>query len=169
MRNADSAMYYSKRQGRRNVSFLHQRHERETQPAGYCWKSSCERTERMSRLFVTSPLIDVSSGCMTGVEARCAGTTRYWARSLLMSSYDCRTERTDRPHRTHVIEMQALKVSPAGRERYRWNLKISVNLSPRQFRDPTRCFLHPKTLAETELTATAWNWRSLKGIDQQPS
>ena len=164
MRNADSAMYYSKRQGRNVYHFFTNTMNQNATRRLLLEEQLRGALERDELSLCYQPLIDVAAGTMTGVEA----LLRWHNPVLGAVSPDEFIPIAEQsglivPIGRYVIE-KALSCAARWQERYRWNLKISVNLSPRQFRDPTLLPYIEKTLAETGVSSDSLELEITEGV-----
>ncbi|MCP5407308.1 MAG: EAL domain-containing protein [Chromatiaceae bacterium] len=164
MRNADSAMYYSKRQGRNVFHFFTNAMNENATRRLLLEEQLRSALERDELSLYYQPLIDVSSGCMAGVEALLR-----WNNPVLgavsPNEFIPIAEQSGLivPIGRHVI-MQALKSIARWRNSYGWSLKISVNLSPRQFRDPTLLPYIQQTLVQTGVDSDCLELEITEGV-----
>ena len=164
MRNADSAMYYSKRQGRNVYHFFTNAMNQNATRRLLLEEQLRGALERNELSLCYQPLIDVSTGSMAGVEA----LIRWNNPALGAVSPDEFIPIAEQsglivPIGRYVL-MQALTSLAHWQRSYGWDLKISVNLSPRQFRDPTLLSYIKQTLAQTGVSSHCLELEITEGV-----
>ena len=164
MRNADSAMYYSKRQGRNVYHFFTNTMNQNASRRLLLEEQLRGALDREELSLFYQPQIDVSTGGMAGVEALLR-----WNNPLLgfVSPVEfipiAEQSGLIVPIGRYVI-LQALTSIAHWKQSYGWNLKISVNLSPRQFRDPTLLQYIQQTLAKTGVSSDCLELEITEGV-----
>lgn len=164
MRNADSAMYYSKRQGRNVYHFFTNTMNQNATRRLLLEEQLRGALERDELSLYYQPLIDVAAGSMAGVEALLR-----WHNPVLGAvspeEFIPIAEQSGLivPIGRYVIK-KALNCAARWQDCYRWNLKISVNLSPRQFRDPTLLSYIEQTLAQTGVSSDSLELEITEGV-----
>ncbi len=149
LRNADSAMYFSKKQGRNVSHFFTSTMNQDATRRLVMEEQLRGALERNELYLCYQPLIAVSSGRLTGAEALLR-----WNNPVLggvsPEEFIPIAEQCGLivPIGRYVLE-QAMNSVAQWNNTYGWNLKISVNLSPCQFRDSNMLPFIQQTLAKT--------------------
>lgn len=152
LRNADTAMYHAKSAGRDNYKFYNR-----TLTEQVVQRMSLERDLHAaldSKEFTLhyQPLIDVASGKITGVEALIR-----WMRpghgSVAPDDFIGAAERTGLIVPMGEWVLRTACANAARWQRAGYDVRVAVNLSPLQFKDPQLVQMVLRALAESKLPA----------------
>lgn len=164
LRNADSAMYNSKAQGRNTYSFFTKAMNKEA-----CRRLTLEEKihgalDRNEFEIYYQPKIDIKTGKLLGAEA----LLRWHSDSLgeiSPNEFIPIAEHTGLiiPIGEYVLT-QSINMASIWKKRYFSKFSIAVNLSPRQFRDPNLVSFIDKTLSESKLEREALELEITEGV-----
>lgn len=164
LRNADAAMYHAKGQGRNTYSFftadmnkgVHRRLAIEEQIHGALNRKEFE--------VYYQPIIDTQTGVIIGAEALLR-----WHNPALGSTDP--EEFIPIAEQTGIIIpmgqfvlIEALKNTAVWQKKYNKDFMISINLSPRQFRDPDLVSIIKRTIDETHIDPKTLELEVTEGV-----
>ena len=164
LRNADSAMYHAKNQGRNTYSFFTESMNQEVSRRLTLEEQMHGALDRAEFWLVYQPLIDVSNGNYVGVEALLRWTNPVLG-EVLPDEFIPIAEQTGLivPIGQFVLN-EALSMAAKWQKDCMSQFRIAVNLSPRQFRDPNLVNFIEKTLSQTRISAKNLELEITEGV-----
>ncbi len=164
LRNADSAMYHAKKNGRNTYSYYTYEMNNEVSRRLAVEEQLRGAMERRELYVVYQPQVDVMSGEMVGCEALLR-----WNNPVLGEVYP--DEFISIAEHTGVIVpigefviLDALQVVSRMRKDYSKDFKVAVNLSPRQFRDPGLVSFIEMNLRQSQLPCECLELEITEGV-----
>ena len=164
LRNADSAMYHSKEQGRNTYSYFSASMNQNVTRRLALEEQMHGALNRNEFRLCYQPKVDISSGNIMGVEALLR-----WSNPVLgevtPEEFVPIAEQTGliMPIGQFVLS-KAIEMIADWQQKYKQSLTMAVNLSPRQFRDPNLVALIKATLTEFGVAGKSLELEITEGV-----